>query len=34
LVKQAMGNFDESAEDHSPSLPTPDSGTDGNGRLM
>lgn len=34
LVKQAMGDFDEAAEDHSPALPSPDSGTDGNGRLM
>jgi glucose/mannose-6-phosphate isomerase len=34
LVKQAMGTFDEDAEDHLPSLPSPESGTDGNGRLM
>lgn len=34
LVKQALGDFDEAAEDHSPALPSPDSGTDGNGRLM
>ena len=34
LVKQAMADFDEEAEDHQPTLPSPDSGTDGNGRLM
>jgi glucose/mannose-6-phosphate isomerase len=34
LVKQAMSDFDEDAEDQSPALPTPESGTDGNGRLM
>jgi glucose/mannose-6-phosphate isomerase len=34
LVKTQMGEFDPLAEEHQQILPTPDSGTDGNGRLM
>jgi glucose/mannose-6-phosphate isomerase len=34
LVKAAMGDFDPLAEEHQMTIPTPDSGTDGNGRLM
>lgn len=34
IVKQALAEFDEDAEDHQPTLPSPDSGTDGSGRLM
>jgi len=34
LVKTQMGEFDPLAEEHQQMLPTPDSGTDGNGRLM
>jgi glucose/mannose-6-phosphate isomerase len=34
LVKSAMGDFDPSAEEHQMTIPSPDSGTDGNGRLM
>ena len=29
-----MGDFDPQAEEHQMTMPTPDSGTDGNGRLM
>ena len=34
LVKSAMSEFDPLADEHQMSMPSPDSGTDGNGRLM
>src|SRR3954453_22310607 len=34
LVKQTMAEFDPSAEERQMTLPSPDSGTDGSGRLM
>ena len=34
LVKSAMSEFDPLADEHQMTMPSPDSGTDGNGRLM
>lgn len=34
LVKSSMSAFDPLSDDHQPTLPNPDSGTDGGGRLM
>jgi glucose/mannose-6-phosphate isomerase len=34
LVKAALSDFDPLADEHQRSMPRPDSGTDGNGRLM
>lgn len=34
LIKSSMGDFDPLADDRSSAMPRPDSGTDGNGRLM